>query len=620
MRYMDVVQEQNAQEEAEKGTEATGEKDEREGVIEGKDKDTAVAMDDADMDDVDGGGSDEESSTSYSSADGADDAATAPTGLAVDDKCQCTALPMETNKDPITVTLKKRSTYSYRGRATITVTKGHVIAHGFDMVSGDAPTPLESGPRMTSLPVTIVAEETSTFTLTEHELYPMCTLCQQSELWISPEHMSATERVVHDAARAGPVPLVTMVCGGKNSGKSTWVRYTVNRLLKVSPRVVLVDTDLGQPELGPPGYLSAYMVSRPLTPCTFINQSFAEPMPGSCYLGAVSAKNDPKSYQTVMESILSSVLPLCTGTSQTSAIPIIINTHGWVQGVGRDLLLAIYRAARPSVVVEFYPRRHLDNPGDLANYFAYQSIEDEDDQDKEDRVNIVVDTFANVLNRRTQGQAVPPVSSLASAIDRRTLQTLSSLVRFPLYRARSVQALIEEGTRALACKRPYTVPISSLVAIIHVPDISASQVLYALNGSIVDLVRIKREEGDSPSKGMGPLSFADYVYTRPSEHRLQPRSQSMALVRGIDTQAATLHIIPSHPQHLQHVNAVIIGSLETPTSILRAQPQRQMRTGPAASHTGPYVVGHSLATQSGAGALSTRTSILRKTAGPRNGV
>ena len=39
-----------------------------------------------------------------------------------------------------------------------------------------------------------------------------------------------------------------IVCGAKGVGKSTCLRYTVNRLLRKFPKVAIIDCDPGQPE------------------------------------------------------------------------------------------------------------------------------------------------------------------------------------------------------------------------------------------------------------------------------------------------------------------------------------------------------------------------------------
>jgi mRNA cleavage and polyadenylation factor CLP1 P-loop len=62
-----------------------------------------------------------------------------------------------------------------------------------------------------------------------------------------------TIAAVCDSPTAAPRALV---CGSKRVGKSTLARHLTAALLLRFPEVALLDTDCGQPELGPPGFVS----------------------------------------------------------------------------------------------------------------------------------------------------------------------------------------------------------------------------------------------------------------------------------------------------------------------------------------------------------------------------
>lgn len=60
-------------------------------------------------------------------------------------------------------------------------------------------------------------------------------------------------------------PAVLLVMGAKGVGKSTCCRFLVNRLLSLQvPEVYFLETDLGQPELGPPGVVTLHRIRRPM--------------------------------------------------------------------------------------------------------------------------------------------------------------------------------------------------------------------------------------------------------------------------------------------------------------------------------------------------------------------
>jgi polynucleotide 5'-kinase involved in rRNA processing len=57
---------------------------------------------------------------------------------------------------------------------------------------------------------------------------------------------------------------VIVLCGATNSGKSTFGRYIVNRLLQSYETIAYLDCDIGQPELTPAGLVSLHLLSEPL--------------------------------------------------------------------------------------------------------------------------------------------------------------------------------------------------------------------------------------------------------------------------------------------------------------------------------------------------------------------
>lgn len=54
-----------------------------------------------------------------------------------------------------------------------------------------------------------------------------------------------------------------IICGGKSTGKSTFVRFCVNKLLAEGP-VLVIDLDPGQAEFTVAGNISATVVDKPL--------------------------------------------------------------------------------------------------------------------------------------------------------------------------------------------------------------------------------------------------------------------------------------------------------------------------------------------------------------------
>ncbi|KAI1325413.1 hypothetical protein F5Y16DRAFT_377947 [Xylariaceae sp. FL0255] len=142
----------------------------------------------------------------------------------------------------------------------------------------------------------------------------------------------------------------TMIVGPKSSGKSTFGRVLVNHLLTVpiSPaeKVAILDLDPGQPEYGVPGHISLVTVSKPLfsPPCFRPLEEDGVSILRSHSLSSISPMSDPNLYLEMATDLMVHYQDL------NQRWPIVINTSGWIQGTGLDLLLSMVRTFHPSDV------------------------------------------------------------------------------------------------------------------------------------------------------------------------------------------------------------------------------------------------------------------------------
>lgn len=155
-----------------------------------------------------------------------------------------------------------------------------------------------------------------------------------------------------------------MLCGPKSSGKSTFAKFLVNRLLctsqneiqssipnsRKSPGVALLDLDPGQPEYSHPGQISLIHVQEPN-----FGPSIAHPVPGiksrlirAHALGSVSPSMDPSLYMSCALDLFSHYRSL---PFLHSNCPLVINTPGWVLGTGLEILVDLIVKVRPSEVI-----------------------------------------------------------------------------------------------------------------------------------------------------------------------------------------------------------------------------------------------------------------------------
>jgi polynucleotide 5'-hydroxyl-kinase GRC3/NOL9 len=133
-----------------------------------------------------------------------------------------------------------------------------------------------------------------------------------------------------------------LVLGAVDRGKSTYCRFLTRRCLEAGRRVAVVDTDVGQKEIGPPATLT---LGYPQAA-----QSLAEVQPVAWYfIGATSPAGH--------------LLPMIVGVRQlvdaARAACFIINTTGFVSGPGRVLKSYKIEAVQPDVIVALEHGREL---------------------------------------------------------------------------------------------------------------------------------------------------------------------------------------------------------------------------------------------------------------------
>ncbi len=142
-----------------------------------------------------------------------------------------------------------------------------------------------------------------------------------------------------------------MVCGPKGTGKSTFSRLMLNKLLSnasqerrlsqgsIDDGVALLDLDPGQPEFSPPGELSLVHLHS-----VVLGPPFTHPVARSTYgnhlirahhVAATSPKDDPDHYMACALDLMSHYRRLLQRNPTCS---LIVNCSGWIYGSGLEVL------------------------------------------------------------------------------------------------------------------------------------------------------------------------------------------------------------------------------------------------------------------------------------------
>ncbi|CAK7266284.1 Polynucleotide 5'-hydroxyl-kinase grc3 [Sporothrix epigloea] len=375
---------------------------------------------------------------------------------------------------------------------------------------------------------------------------------------------------------------VLFVCGPKSSGKSTFSRLLVNRLLTKDasnarkwhvPSVAVLDIDPGQPEFGTPGSLSLVQVretsfSPPLCrPYVSDNEMNGNKLIRSHELASVSPATDPDHY---IESVLD--LYFLYRRDLRNSVPLVVNTPGWIQGTGLEILVELVSKMRPLQVI-------------------YMSQEG-----PEDTVRGLKSAYQNVPFVELPSQ--PGDLKVRTAAHLRMMQTMSyfHLDMFPAATPKSTSPRTEQKKPYLSWQntpvsaiRPWAVPYvgthSGILGVIcYDSQLPANLIADAINGTVVSIVAIENLKAfrmernfmgessaemylDAVDQGatnqvteseMVPLRLPPFVrspegiplFLNADDKKLDPRYSrklGVALVRGIDSKSKELHLLTPLP-------------------------------------------------------------------------
>ncbi|KAJ2210924.1 Polynucleotide 5'-hydroxyl-kinase grc3 [Coemansia sp. RSA 487] len=360
-----------------------------------------------------------------------------------------------------------------------------------------------------------------------------------------------------------PICPTYVIAGGQSQGKSTFSRFLLNRLLNRYGRLFYMETDLGQSELSPPGALSVTLLSQPLLGPPFTHTSHIEPY-HAIYTGTSSPKGDPDRYIASIRC-LSRVVQEYVNTTRSESIgqsasgdttaadldrqvvPVVVNTHGWLKGLGLDLHYSLCESVRPTTYIQLYdPAAHTGNeptgqeeqpmPSDsgsnqLVPLIDFSSIstcnpqlvwvsamtperatqmlhlrpsaivaddqatDDEYESQQEENSEYVAESQA-VTNSTVRVDAHGKKHPRRAAQDMRALALVSHFycssgpvcLQSPGFPSRQLRDPFWDMQLPLAARRPLLVPLSELVIWLGEEDIPPSQLLRTLNGSIVGVI------------------------------------------------------------------------------------------------------------------------------------
>ncbi|WFD27381.1 Polynucleotide 5'-hydroxyl-kinase grc3 [Malassezia nana] len=169
-----------------------------------------------------------------------------------------------------------------------------------------------------------------------------------------------------DLVAAATKPLALVVRGAKNTGKSTFARLALHALLTApgARHVAFLELDPGQPEYGPPGLLALHVLDATHESGCWAPSWCTARRPVRAYmLGDVTPRDDPARYLAAARDLIEffhtevqhSTLEADGRPARRRGaltMPFVVNTHGWVKGLGLDLLQQVCALVHPTHVAD----------------------------------------------------------------------------------------------------------------------------------------------------------------------------------------------------------------------------------------------------------------------------
>jgi polynucleotide 5'-hydroxyl-kinase GRC3/NOL9 len=142
-------------------------------------------------------------------------------------------------------------------------------------------------------------------------------------------------------------PVVVMIVGAIDVGKTSFCMYLANIAIRKKLHVAFVDADLGQSDLGPPSTIGSCKITRP------IRDPFETEAEDICFVGVTNPSS-------ALNEVISGITKMTAKALKLGVDLVIVNTDGWVEG--EDAVrykLALAKRIKPSMLVGIQEQSEL---------------------------------------------------------------------------------------------------------------------------------------------------------------------------------------------------------------------------------------------------------------------
>ncbi|CAF4980769.1 unnamed protein product, partial [Rotaria sp. Silwood1] len=142
-------------------------------------------------------------------------------------------------------------------------------------------------------------------------------------------------------------PLIIFVCGAKDSGKSTYLRYLINKCLSqinIHPKITFLDCDIGQSEFTPSGSIS--LINNITEPLFGPSASHLKKPLKSFYFGNIKVENDK------ILNYLNYVKLSYDYIKSYQYDILLVNTMGWGSDTGLIIMKELIDLIKPTNLIQ----------------------------------------------------------------------------------------------------------------------------------------------------------------------------------------------------------------------------------------------------------------------------
>ncbi|KAG1048911.1 hypothetical protein G6F43_008731 [Rhizopus delemar] len=357
--------------------------------------------------------------------------------------------------------------------------------------------------------------------------------------------------------------VVSVVCGGKDLGKSSFSKYLLNRLLTKYKQVAYIETDLGQSEFTPSGLLSLHYIQHPVMGPSYAHQQL-EPA-RSFFLGATSPRSNPEYYLACISELIRHYR-YHQSEEDEDWVPLVVNTQGWISGVGYELLMSQIREIGPTDIFAMrHPTVELKN---LPLCFPMDVLAATEE--------VFLSTAKPELHYLDSYLREPGVMVLGDAFNAFKIRDLTMASYFHQVEMGEEGYLMPqwEFRKHMVDRVPWVVDWRAHLNAIWMTfeEVKLEDLFFALNGSVVgilgDVIDYKKQKGPN-HEIVEEGRFIPPTYYN-TQDRLPPQPEmttcyGLAIVRAIDpNRHALLLLTPLPAETLEKASCIIKGELQLP--------------------------------------------------------